>query len=113
VGRVRVGGYLLGWALVEMFIHVDTVHKLEALSFPWGQAPALQTGKLVSRVTNVVLIEGFPQICWSEMSILRTRDTRATRRLDRADQMGSVVLGLLVPHSSHRFLVLPDALCNS
>lgn len=36
-----------------MFIHMDAVHKLEALSLAWGQVPALHTGKLVSTVTEV------------------------------------------------------------
>lgn len=75
---MRVGGYLLGWALAEVSIHVEAVHKLEALLFPWGQAPALHTGKLVSTGTKVASVEGLPQTCWSVMNILRACDTRAT-----------------------------------
>lgn len=61
----------MGWALAGVFIRVEAVQTLEALSLPGEQAPALHTGKLVSIVTNVVLIEGFPQTCWPGMSILR------------------------------------------
>lgn len=88
VGRVRVGRYLLGWMLEEVLIQMEAEHKLKALLFPWGQAPALHTrklvspalhtGKLVSTVTKVASVEGLPQTCWSVMNILRACDTRAT-----------------------------------